>query len=401
MRGFHDRTQLEADGTFRWDAQGGWSLEMPRVYADRLQLDHDLLAALPVDVGRALAKAKFQGALAMSGCLKMGGVSGDVASLNADWDLQFDVEDGRLAGDIPVDHIHGGVKLTGGVERGDWSSSGDLLLDSAFVQDVQFTQVRGPFLVNQKQVLLGSWSNREISTTPPRKLMAQVFDGLLATDAAIALDDNGEFRLECTMEQADLAKIAQEVHLAASDISGKAFGILQMTGTTRGKHTWRGGGNVRLRDAYLYKVPVMISMLKLLSIRTPDSTAFTTSDIDFRVQGDDLIFDRIDLGGDAISLKGRGRLYEQKQIDLLFYTQMGRYDARILRPVLAEASPLFLLIEVTGSLDQPQMKKTAFPAINETLRELFPDLARDPPASANSETARMRSMLPLPAITPR
>ena len=398
IRALHDRTKLEADGTFRWNSAGKWSLAIPKMNADRLQLDHDLLAALPADVGRALAKAKFVGSMGMTGGFQIGGMAGDTAAMNADWKLVFDVEDGRLAGDVPVEHIHGGVELIGGVDNGRWASQGEVRLDSAFFHDMQFTQIRGPFRVNQKQLLLGSWAERDSTTGTPRQFLAQVFDGLLAADASVSLEDNGEFQLECTLEQASLAKIAQEAHLPADDIAGKAFGVLQVTGTTRGKHTWRGGGNVRLRDAYLYKVPAMVSLLKLLSIRTPDSTAFTTSDVDFRIQGDDLIFDRMDLGGDAISLKGRGRLYEQKQIDVLFYTQMGRHEAqpRMLRPLLAEAGPYFLLIEVTGSIDHPQMKKTAFPALNETLRELFPDLSRerDPQESSAGAVSGLRGLLP-------
>jgi hypothetical protein len=107
-----------------------------------------------------------------------------------------------------------------------------------------------------------------------------------------------------------------------------------------------------------------------------------------------VVFDRVDLGGDAITLKGRGRLSAQKQVDLLFYTQVGRSDIQALRPLLAEASPNFLLIEVTGTIDNPSMKKTAFPALNETLRELFPDLARE---GENRDAAReARPLLPRP-----
>jgi hypothetical protein len=375
IRGTHGKTKLEADGQCRWSSDGRWSLDLERVIADRLLLDHDLLAAFPSDVGSALAKAKFSGALGMTGFVKLNGQAGETSSLNADWDLSFDVEDGRLAGDAPVEHMHGGLRIFGGVEQGHWFSRGEMKLDSLFVNNVQVTRVLGPFYVDAKQLLVGSWAERDSKAGPPRRLTAQVFDGLVATDASISLGDDGKFTLESSLEQADLAKIAQELGSSAQDVTGKTFGVLQMTGTTRGKHTWRGGGNIRLRDAYLYRVPVMVAMLKLLSVRSPDATAFTTSDIDFRLQGDDVILDRIDLAGDAISLRGRGRLYEQKQVDLMFYTQVGRRDIQALRPLLAEASPNFLLIEVTGTIDQPSVKKTAFPALNETLREMFPEVA--------------------------
>jgi hypothetical protein len=122
----------------------------------------------------------------------------------------------------------------------------------------------------------------------------------------------------------------------------------------------------------------MISMFKMLSVQRPnDRTAFTTSNIDFRIEGDTLQFDRIDFNGDAISLKGKGHMTAQRQVDLKFYTQMGRdeFQLPVFRPFLGEASREFMLIEVTGPLDNPNVNKTACPRLNERLQQMFPELA--------------------------
>lgn len=395
LRGAHGKTRFAADGRCNWSPLE-WSFQLERLTADHLQLDHELLAALPGDAGAALAKAKFSGELVMTGGLKFAGRKGQ-PSTDATWDLSFDIEDASLAGSAPAEHVFGELRLTGGSEAGHWFSRGDVNLASLFVRDVQLTRVVGPFYLDSKQLLLGSWAARDVKGIPPQ-LTAQVFDGLLTTDAMISLQDDGKFTLEARLDQADLAKIAQETGNTAPEISGKTFGVLQMTGTTRGKHTWKGGGNVRLRDAYLARVPLAVALLKPLAVRSPEDSAFTTSDIDFRIEGDDLTLDRFDLAGDAISLKGRGKLFEQKQLDVMFYTQVGRRDLQVLRPLMAGASPSFLLIEVTGTIDSPSVKKTAFPALNETLREMFPDLARgDGPAASEART-EPRTLLPRPDI---
>jgi hypothetical protein len=120
----------------------------------------------------------------------------------------------------------------------------------------------------------------------------------------------------------------------------------------------------------------MVNMLKLLSVRDPNRTAFTESNIDFGVQGDDLEFKRIDFTGDAISLKGRGRMTATREIDLRFYPQLGHDDAvlPLFRPINAEAGRQFLLVQVTGTLDQPQVTKQAFPRIDASLQQIFPEL---------------------------
>jgi 1-pyrroline-5-carboxylate dehydrogenase len=121
------------------------------------------------------------------------------------------------------------------------------------------------------------------------------------------------------------------------------------------------------------------AFLKLLSIQRPDSTAFTNSNIDFRIEGDDLAFERIDFSGDAISLKGKGRMNAQRQIDLKFYPLVGREERQlpIFRPLLGQTGQEFMLIEVTGSIDQPEITRTPFPRLDARLAQLFPELARD------------------------
>jgi len=129
----------------------------------------------------------------------------------------------------------------------------------------------------------------------------------------------------------------------------------------------------------LYELPAMVRLLKLLSIQRPDTTAFTNSNIAFRIEGDDLAFDRIDFSGDAISLKGKGRMNGQRQIDLKFYPLVGREERQvaIFRPLLGKTGQEFMLIEVTGTLDQPEIDRRVFPRLDEQLAQLFPELARN------------------------
>jgi hypothetical protein len=159
---------------------------------------------------------------------------------------------------------------------------------------------------------------------------------------------------------------------------GKIFGRARVGGTAQGKHTWHGEGQISLREADMYELPAMVRLLKLLSIQRPDTTAFTNSNIDFRIEGDDLAFDRIDFSGDAISLKGKGRMNGQRQIDLKFYPLVGREERQlaIFRPLVGKTGQEFMLIEVTGTLDHPEIDRRVFPRLDE-LAQLFPELARD------------------------
>ena len=107
--------------------------------------------------------------------------------------------------------------------------------------------------------------------------------------------------------------------------------------------------------------------------------AFTNSNADFRIEGDDLVFDRIDFSGDAISLKGKGRMNSQRQIDLKFYPLVGREERQlaIFRPLIGQTGQELMLIEVTGTVDQPNITRTPFPRLDARLQQLFPELGRN------------------------
>jgi hypothetical protein len=122
----------------------------------------------------------------------------------------------------------------------------------------------------------------------------------------------------------------------------------------------------------------MINLLKLLSIQRPDRTAFTTSNIDFRVEGDDLALQRIDFSGDIISLKGTGRMNAQRELNLTFHPIVGREERHLpmFLPLLGETGREIMQIEVTGTLDQPEVRRRVLPRLDDQLQQLFPELAR-------------------------
>jgi hypothetical protein len=116
----------------------------------------------------------------------------------------------------------------------------------------------------------------------------------------------------------------------------------------------------------------MVSLLKLLSVRQPDTTAFTRSDINFYIQGQHIYVDRIDFSGDAISLLGKGEVDFDKQIRLTFHAMVGRNENRlpVLKDVLGGASKQIMLIHAEGTLDQPSLRREAFPGVNQALQTL-------------------------------
>ena len=370
-----ENASISLDGWCRVEPDGRWAVDVTNLVIERARFDRELLNALPKSLSKAIERLALRGNLGAQGALAFRGAAGQPPAVS--WDLNLDLENVSLDCGVPLKHLHGEVRLTGRSTGADFSSRGELNIDSLIHQDIQLTQIRGPLLIEPERVVLGIEAEHGLLDNAPRSLVAQAFGGTISADVAVGLDSDVPFHLRATMEGGDLQQFVREVSPAGRDIRGKTNVVVNLRGTAQGRHTWRGDGFVRLYEADIYQVPVMLALLRLLSIRPPDRTAFTSSNIDFRIQGEHLYFDRIDFHGDVISMKGHGEMNLDRQIDMKFYTLVGRreWEPPALRALLQQAAQQILLIHATGTLDQPHLTREPLPMVRETLDQLFPEVA--------------------------
>jgi hypothetical protein len=375
--GAHGKTTFTLSGACQFADDGRWRVKFERLAADRIACDHALTSALPGGLGDAVRRLHIDGPIGMLGTLELWGDAQSGRMPAAAWDLSFDIENGSLNAGMPLEHIHGGTRLIGEYGAGGLQCRGSLAVDSVIFHDAQMTQVIGPLWIDQSRVLFGAWTSRASGVEAP-PVKAQVFGGALEGDAELSLSGDGQFVLHAALSDGELTRLSQDLTSRRDTLSGKAFALVDLTGNSRGTHTWRGNGLVRLRSADIYELPVMLALLKVLSLQRPDKTAFNSADIDFRIEGDHLQFERINFSGDTLTLKGTGWMNLDRQIDIDFYTMVGKDRIRIpiITPALGMMSRELLLIHAGGTLDEPQLERKSFPGLNERLKQLFPEMER-------------------------
>lgn len=384
LRGEHGRTVLQSSGACVVRPDGVWRLDLGGVSIDRLHVDHDLIAALPPELGRSLARLQISGPLRGQGRVSCEGSTQFPDQLRGGWDLSVDVENGGLQCGLPIEQIRGDVRFIGQYGPQGFSTRGELAIDSLFCRGIQITGVRGPIWISGGQIVFGdAWTPPAGRSPTPRPVTAQAFGGAIVADASVALGDDVGFRVEALMNDADLAMLAREAAARRRDIVGKASAAVRLEGSSRGSHTLRGNGWLKCRDADIDELPVTGAMLKQIGDRkNGQQRALSLSDVDFRIQDNIVYFPRIDLKGEGLTLRGNGEMQFNRTVDLTFYTVVGRDELRlpVLAPVLAEASRQMLEIEVTGTLDEPEVKRHVVPVINDTLQQMFPELGERPAA---------------------
>ena len=191
-----------------------------------------------------------------------------------------------------------------------------------------------------------------------------------APTAGSTLGSEPYYAINATLTDADLARCAQELAAGRHNLRGRDLATADLKGSGCTRNTLSGkrrDPSFRRRRLHL---PVMLSLLKILSIRPPDQNAFSDATIDYRIEGEHIYFDRIDFHGDAISLRGKGEMDFQSQIALTFSAKVGRgeFDVPLVKQVFRGASEQLMLIHVDGPLQDPQTRKEALPAVNEALQ---------------------------------
>ncbi|MCE9605216.1 MAG: AsmA-like C-terminal region-containing protein, partial [Planctomycetia bacterium] len=392
LRAEHGRTELSAVGECLVDPNGGWRLRLERVFVDRLAVDRDLLNALPEQLKKATSSLEPTGAFNVRGALTLAGSGVPGRPLSSDWNLTIDCHDNSLRCGIDLRGIFGSVSVAGRSEGGRFESTGELNLDSISYADYQVTEVLGPLWIDNEQVLLGMWADRRKGEQAERHVTGKLYGGTTVADGWIVLGDEPEYAFLATLTNGNLSRFAQE-HIAGNNkLSGEILATVDLRGKGRTRNNLQGRGSIQLRNADIYQLPAMVSLLKVLSLRAPDATGFTKSDINFVLQGEHAYLERIDFDGDAVSLQGRGELnLLNDQINLVFRTVVGSDSARLpaVKQLLGGASQQILLLHVDGTLKSPQVRREAFPGVNQVLEQLQAELNSPSPLRLSEGPTRV------------
>ncbi len=371
----HRNTVLHTGGSCDIFPDGGWELRLQGLTVDRMRLhgdDHELEAALPAALKRAVAELRPKSPLNLTGAVSFA-KAGPTAPLHTNWNVNLFLHDGSLQVGPPLENIFGRVQLTGSSDGTRFSSRGELDLNSLTYKNFQFTQIIGPLWFDNNTVVLGDWGpqSRQAGQTN-RHLTANLLGGALTGDCHVQLGSLPHYHLIATISQADLAQFARENLTSHQKLDGKILANIDLHGRRRADSLF-GSGNLHLSEANVYELPVMVSLLKIIRAKPPDATAFTESDVAFDIRGEHILLKRINLNGDAINLTGQGAVKLDGQtnpINLQLHTMVGRGNVPFLTGLLSEASQQIMSIEVTGTLDHPVTHTQAFPGANQALQQL-------------------------------
>ena len=392
----HGRTVMRANGRGTYD-DSDWRIRFSEMFASNILLDESLRRALPVALSNSLDRMKFSGNLVMQGAIEFVGSfrnqsgnaqrrSGYVSTneptrpnANIGWDLEFGMAQANAIVGVPITNANGTFRWQGRYSGDNLDSRGTLNIDSMMYHNIQITSLVAPVSIDNNQVGIGSLASVNEQQQKQPSATARMFGGYVECDCQIQLDNENAYYLQAVLTDGKLNEVATDLTIQQHDFAGQAYAGIRLHGDASGSHTARGDGYVTLQNARIYEVPVMLALLNVLRIKEPDRTAFDQGQMEFTVNGENIDFQKIELNGDALSLIGQGTVNLDSEVDLDFYTTMGRnrWFIPVLTKLYHAGSKQVWWVEVDGTLGKPNTEHQVLPALTDPLKKLFPEFTTD------------------------
>ena len=283
------------------------------------------------------------------------------------WKGRIDMKDANL--DLGL----GGNRFTGSIE-GEMDCPGPL------------TQLRADVMTSMSALRVGSRRLERFTarvTKDPKTSVLRIgefsgraYGGRVAGFAEINLRSPRTYGVSLSAENIDLAKfVGATVNDATKKpgVKGVLTGNLQLTATTGKPGSRQARGEIRITEAKLYKLPIVLGFLHVINLTLPSESAFHGAEVEYYLQGDKLVFRRIYLQGSALSMLGAGKMdMKTQKLDLTFLVGPARKlpDSPI-REFLQAIAGQLMTVRVTGTLAKPKHQTIPLRNLDDTLQEVF------------------------------
>lgn len=371
----HGSTRWKADGQVLRTETGTLRLDLFGLEADRLVFDADLLAALPPGaraiaggVNPATPQGRPAGTLGLATNLTLKWSPHEPRPPSYAWSGKASIKGGRLAAGLDLDAIDGQIISSGSYDAGRLRGRGRLDVESLRVLGEEITDLHSSFSLVGSELVLGDPVQEE--------LHARVLGGQLGGQIRLTLDDSRIVHCRLHANQINLRHYALKHLEAPHRLQGQMTATLVLTGQASQRETLRGGGVIQVEKGDIYQLPLVVGLLKVLNLNLPNTKGFDRAYVDYQIADGRVQVHRIDLMGDAISLRGRGDVEFDGRIALTFYTRVGRVGRSDLQlplvsMILGETSRQLLRIKATGTLEKPLLDRDWVPVVSEPLKKFL------------------------------
>jgi hypothetical protein len=212
-------------------------------------------------------------------------------------------------------------------------------------------------------------------------LAGNLFDGELGGQARVLLADTTQYDVWLNASGVKLEKLAQHYRLGSdTDLKGVAQAQLHVYNRPdpkSGRWVTEGAGRVDVPAGRMYNLPILLDLLKVLKAQAPDKTAFEEGHAQFRIQGDRVKVDQLDLIGKAVCVGGSGETDTDGQyVKFEFYTLGSQILAHLNNTPVGDFSAFlsrnfFMKIKLTRENGELKYRPEPVPVVTEPVKAIL------------------------------
>ena len=210
------------------------------------------------------------------------------------------------------------------------------------------------------------------------------YGGTVLGKGRVELGPNGTYQLGLTMQDVALDPFIRpqsyestqgKIHAAGSlaQPTGTLSANLTLEGLVANPASRRGRGELEIRNADMYDVPLAVATLQILNLTLPTSKSFDRAWATYLVENDLVYLDLLQIQAPTIEIIGAGVMdWSTLGLDLDMFTR---------NPTSPQFGPLsdlldvfkdqLVSIHVTGTLDDPQPRVASFQGIKRSWSDVF------------------------------
>lgn len=229
---------------------------------------------------------------------------------------------------------------------------GQLSLESTRLENAKVAALTGRFVYDQIAGLLALGN-----------LRAGLHGGWATGGATIQFGDGRPiYDAVCTLRgmqlQSVLASLQASSDAPPAELRGLLDATLALAGRLGDERDHSGWGRLHIRDAQIYKLPLVFAILNVAQLDVPEHGAFQECQFDFALSGEEMRLKDIHLDGPAVALVGSGSISTRTQeleLDLLMSTPREALKIPGLTPLLEGAARELVEMRVSGPLANPEI----------------------------------------------
>ncbi len=215
------------------------------------------------------------------------------------------------------------------------------------------------------------------------KLRGWMFDGAIGGSGTIDLARK-TYGFHLALSEADLTPFmaaGERAHIAAPNeheaerrpMTGKLSAAFSIEGHIDQPERVRARGDIQIRDAELYDLPLSLGLLQVTHLSLPTTRSFNSARISYYMQGRRITFERLSLESESMRLAGEGSMdYGTGKLDLtLTSSNPGGLNLGPITDLIDGLRNELVTIRVTGTLDEPVREVRQLSGLSQAWQDVF------------------------------